>query len=207
MAPAIIIKEMGSHRFEYSGEVEKRDFSVENDNIFIFHVSSRGIYDTINKIQYSQFFSVKRSVNPAKELHCLIFDHKSTNLPNRFKSLAFQSRFREHTLSLNYSFPNLNYVTDTQLLEDITMEGLRNLLKRKINKQDAYKIISKVQNFDICPDLVNLYASKQINILNVIKNLQSSNRSWIAMQIQALKANLVNILSKVVSRIFRTFVR
>jgi len=207
MAPTNTIKELGTHRFEYSGDVEKRDFSVENDNIFIFHVSSRGIYDTINKIQYSQFFSVKRSVNPAKELHCLIFDHKSTNLPNRFKSLAFQSRFDEHTLLLDFRFPDLSYGTDTQLLENITLEGLRNLLENKITKQELYNIIPKVQNFDICPDLVDLYASKQINIVNVIKNLQSSNRSWIAIQIQALKANLVNILSKVVSRIFRTFVR
>lgn len=188
MALTAVTKEIGEHRFTYGEQVVERNLDVNDDNVFIFHVSSRGIFDIINKVQYGRLRSAKESLNPVEELDDLLFDPKSRRLPNRFVALAFQSRFRKHTLSLSYRFPELRHVTNTQLLEDITLSGLKGLLGKDVSKQDTLGVISKIRKFRVPRYLVDQYASKRINILDAIKAINSGSPSWLEGKFRALKA-------------------
>jgi len=196
MALTKSIETIRDHTCKYKTEIYKKDFNIKDDNIFVFHVSSRGIYDIINKVQFSNLTNIKRSKNPSLELNKLIFNKKYKNLPARFISLAFQSRSQKHIVSINHNFPALRYITDTQLLEKITLEGLQTLLKKKVNKNDIDGIISKVRQFGIPEILVDQYASNEINLLHAIRKSELSNRPWIVRQIHALKSNLKNMLFK-----------
>lgn len=201
MALTAMIKEMKrSHFFRYKNDILQKDINVSKQNIFIFHLSSRGIYDIINKTQF-QFFPLKRDANPAKELHQLIFNNTSTQLPNRFVLLAFQSRFLKHTLPLSYTFPDLKYTTDTELLESITLEGLRRLLGRDVNNQDLHNITRKLENFHMPSDLVDQYATFQISLKQVIKYIKPSRRLSIKMKLQRFYRNL---MKRKVSSLFQS---
>lgn len=164
-----------AHNFDFVSHVKKeiREYDPRTSNCFVFHVSSRGIFDIINKIQFGQFRDIKESLDPAKELHELIFDKASTTLPNRFVLLAFQSRFTSHVLNINFEYPELEHGTNTKLLKEITLTKLRDLLGVEVTEKDIEEVVlDKINRYVISPDLVDKYAAGRIILLKVLKRLQ-----------------------------------
>ncbi len=159
------------HHFEFVGRKKVRKcYDPRTSNCFVFHVSSRGIFDIINKIHYGQYNNLKKSCDPAKELFELIYVTSSKYLPSRFVLLSFQSKFESHLVSLDFEFPELKHKTNVELLKEITLNGLKDLLGIEIVEKDMEKVIlDKINRYEIPPDLVDLYAIGRIDLLKVLK--------------------------------------
>ncbi len=155
-----------------SQNILKKSYSIQKDNIFIFHVSTRGLMDTFNKIQFSQFGGLKKSQEPKKELNEFIFDKSSKFLPNRFILVAFQSRFTSCIVKCKYSYPNLKHQTDIELLKKITLEGLVALLDKDVLEIDLEKYIyHKMDNYPIDMDLVEAYQKNETNLVGILQTI------------------------------------
>ncbi len=163
------ITTISCHKFDLIGQKKIKKYNCKVNNCFIFHVSSRGIFDIINKIQFGQYGNLKQSINPKKELSEFIFDKTSISIPARFILLAFQSRFTDYVIKCNFDYPKLKYKTDTNLLKEITLNSLENLLNKKIIEKDLEKIIIiKMNQLSIHPSLFHLYSKGEISLLNVL---------------------------------------
>jgi len=155
------------HRFKLRGRKVERRYDPITSSCFIFHVSARGIFDVINKAQFSGF---KSSRDPAKELFELIFDKTSSTLPDRFILLAFQSKFESHIMGIDFEFPKIVHGTNTRLLKEITLNGLRELLGVKVDEMELEKIVlEKINRYEIPVELVDSYAAGEINLNKVIE--------------------------------------
>ncbi len=147
----------------------KKNYKAQTNNCFIFHVSSRGVMDIINKIQFTQFKDLKESQQPQSELNELIFNTSSSFLPSRFILLAFQNRFEPYLIECNFNYPKLTHQTDTALLSKLTLNGLKNLLNRDVFEKDLKHLIyDKMHNYAISSELIKRYANEQIGLMRVI---------------------------------------
>lgn len=164
---------MKSHHFELAGAKKERRYNSQTSNCFVFHMSARGIFDIVNKVQFGKFMDVKRSSDSAAELSDLIFNTTSKTLPPRFLLLAFQSKFTPHIVTPNFEYPELEHKTDTDLLREMTLDGLTDLLDVEIVEEDLERVISdKINRYAIPPELVNSYAEGKTNLLTVLRHLQ-----------------------------------
>lgn len=155
----------------------KKIYNSKTHNCFVFHVSSRGILDIINKILFSQFNDLKNTKNAKNELDELIFNETSTFLPNRFILLAFQSRFSPYVLKSQFDYPKLRHQTDIDLLREITFSGLNDLLKREVSKKDLEKLIyNKMDKYPIDPFIVYLYAKRKINLFTALEFINKNEK-------------------------------
>lgn len=171
------IKRIKPHYFRLNGQKNERRYDPITNNYFVFHVAARGILDILNKVQFSKFKDSKYSREPDKELFELIFDKTSNFLPSRFVLLAFQSRFALHTMNLDFEYPKLEHGTNTELLIEITLNGLKDVLGVEVDVQDLEKtILDKLNRYVIPVELVDAYAAGDINLLKVIEYLQDPER-------------------------------
>lgn len=165
------IVKINNHNFELKGSKTIKEYDSRKKNCFVFHVSARGIYDIINKVQFWQFEDLKKASEPAKELSDLFFKKSSNFLPNRFILLSFQSKFEPHLIDVDFKFPLLDYKTDTNLLKKITFDGLKDQLDIEASPEDIEKtVVEKINRFQVPKHLVDLYAAGEINLLRVLKH-------------------------------------
>lgn len=71
------IKRIKPHRFELYGKKTRKEYNPITSNYFVFHIAARGIFDILNKVQFSKFKDSKYSREPDKELFELIFNKTS----------------------------------------------------------------------------------------------------------------------------------
>jgi len=138
----------------------------------VFHVSARGIFDIVNKINFGRYDGAKDAADKRKELYELIFDHTSKHLPARFILLAFQNKFNAHLMDVDCNLPELGYVTDTKLLRKLTLGGLESLLGVKVAEEDMDIVVKKINRYAIPLNLVKSYACGEINLLKVLSALK-----------------------------------
>lgn len=165
------IVHIGEHKNSLKAPIGvNKTYKAQTSNCFIFHVSSRGVMDIINKIQFGKFKDLKESREPQSELNELIFSTSSNFLPSRFVLLAFQSRFRAYLIECDFHYPDLQYSTDTTLLKELTLNGLKSLLNRDVCEQDLKNLIyDKMNEYKISPDLVEAYSNEKIALMDALK--------------------------------------
>jgi hypothetical protein len=161
------------HHFELVGPKKEKKYDPLISNCFVFHVSARGIFDIINKVQFGQYSNLKQSHDPAKELFELIFDPVSKSLPNRFVLLAFESRFESHIVNIDFEYPEIEHRTNTELLKEITLNGLKDLLGIEIVEKDIEVVLDKINRYVIPSVFVDLFAIGRISPLRALKLLHS----------------------------------
>jgi len=161
-----------SHRFVFFGASKTIKYDPVSSGCFVFHVSARGIFDIVNKINFGKYDNAKRAADKRKELHELIFDPASKSLPARFVLVAFQNNFNDYLMSVDFKLPELRYTTDTKLLRKLTLDGLEKLLGVKVFKEDMDIVVKKINRYPIPRSLVKSYACGEINLLKVLSTLQ-----------------------------------
>lgn len=160
-----------SHKFIFWGAGKVMKYDPAASGCFVFHVSARGVFDVVNKINFGNYANEKDAVDKRKELHELIFDHSSESLPARFVLMAFQNKFNDYFMDVNFEFPALGHVTDIQKLRKFTLDGLEKLLGVKVTEKDMSVVVEKIDRYPIPRDLVESYARGEINLLKVLAKL------------------------------------
>lgn len=169
------IKTIRNHVFVPKTTKTQKQYDPIKTKYFIFHVSSRGMFDTINKIHYGKYETVKRSTNPKEDLLDLLYNTNSSSLPNRIILLAFQNKFSDHYIKINFKYPKLKYSTDLDVLNELTINGLKALFGKDIIDIDIRKVVlEKMDLYPIPKELVNEYAAGNITLLKALAAIEEA---------------------------------
>lgn len=180
MALTSSIVGLGNHKFQYRPGGRVCKLHPVRDRAFIFHVSSRGIYDVLNKTQHGS----KRSEDPKRELSELLFDPGSRRLPDRFLNLVFQSRFQSYSIDIDFDFPDLSYESNTESLQEITLDSLTNTLDRRIERNDLNLVFEKIRDYPIPSKLVDQYAAGLTDFKPVVRILRYGRMAFVIAEVR-----------------------
>tara|TARA_R110002111_G_scaffold99170_6_gene153321 strand:- start:42158 stop:42451 length:294 start_codon:yes stop_codon:yes gene_type:complete len=77
-------------------------------------------------------------------------------------------------MDLDFEYPKLEYGTNTELLKEITLNGLKGLLDVDVSEKELEKVVlDKLNRYEIPVELVDSYAAGNINLLTAIDELQN----------------------------------
>ncbi len=169
LAKTKVIKKIKNHRFDYKWPLNEINLN-ENDNCFVFHVSSRGILDIINRIAFSQIKDNKTTANNKEELRQLMNDQY--HLPPRFLLLAFQQKMISKKVDVNFELPDLASQTDVEHLRTLSKTVIYDKTGVCLSDEKINFIRQKVKALYIPWYTITLYRNGMINFLTVIKILK-----------------------------------